>query len=108
MWSYTTETVVTGHYTKNIPTGMTGEYLGPTNYNGDTKPQYYVMSTRKNISPENLKNLTEDDIKKVESATNFIRSSQDILDILFIVLSHEVLEAIVLVTLSTSFNYILH
>jgi len=71
-----------GHYTHKPIAGSTYEYLGPVDYTGKTKAQYYSRSQTgiKSLSKEDLQDLTEDDLQRNKKGTDYANSTQDIIN----------------------------
>lgn len=66
----------TGHYTHKPPQNTTSEYLSGTDIGGQQKDQHFVKPTQKpTISLDDLKNMTEDDIKPHKEATRYSQVS---------------------------------
>lgn len=66
------EMEIDGHYTHNPPPVVKSEHVGSTDFAGQPKDQYFVKpGTKPVISAEELKNLTEDDMKPNVQATAY-------------------------------------
>jgi hypothetical protein len=70
-----------GHYTHKPPTNTTSEYLTSTDITGKIKPQFFVKPSNKpNLTPDDLKNMTEDDMEINHKANQYFNSAQSIID----------------------------
>jgi hypothetical protein len=67
-----TQVEVDGHFSHSIPANKTGGVVNPTDINNDPVPQKFVKAqTKKTISKNTLKDLTEDDMHSHADGTTF-------------------------------------
>jgi hypothetical protein len=72
---------IKGNNTHGYPQGKSVVELAKTDYNGNSKPQNWCKANlEKEITSEELKNLTENDMSLNKNATKFFNSKQEIID----------------------------